>query len=295
MRVYFEPDVFEDQIMKNSISVINTLSYLDYKGILSGTLKTDNNLSFIDYLSSNERLTINSFDKDSCEIIIGIKERNLKNYFQIKKEGDNYDFISLKEYLTNDYRFASVNRKTNETDIEVKIWLDNPSVCKINTNIGFFNHMLEQIARHSNIGIYLNATGDLYVDEHHLVEDVGIIIGESINKALRDKKGIMRYGYSLPMDDSSAECLIDLGGRPYLNFAVDFRREKVGELPTELVEEFFKSLAFSMKANLKITANGKNDHHKIEAIFKAFARALNMALKFDERNENKLPTTKGLL
>jgi imidazoleglycerol-phosphate dehydratase/histidinol-phosphatase len=192
-------------------------------------------------------------------------------------------------------RKAESSRKTNETDIKVSVNLDGSGHSDINTGIGFFDHMLEQIAKHGNIDLSVSVKGDLFVDEHHTVEDVGITLGEVLLKALGDKKGIQRYGFFIPMDESIALCVIDLGGRYYLNFKVKFKREKVGEFPTELTEEFFRGLAGGLKANLYIKVKGKNDHHKIEAAFKAFAKALNEACRFDERNNGRIPSTKGII
>lgn len=199
------------------------------------------------------------------------------------------------DYLLSNIRRDKFERVTKETKIKIEINLDGQGKYKINTGIGFFNHMLEQIARHSNCDLFINCKGDLFVDEHHTVEDVGITLGEAIMRALGDKKGIKRYGYFLPMDESIALCCIDLGGRPYLNFNCKFIREYVGKFPTELVVEFFRGLSLGLKANIYIKAKGDNEHHKIEAIFKAFAKALNEACRFDERNNYTLPTTKGIL
>ncbi|BDQ03921.1 imidazoleglycerol-phosphate dehydratase HisB [Ignavibacterium sp.] len=192
-------------------------------------------------------------------------------------------------------RKAVVTRNTKETKISVKLNLDRNGKSRIKTGIGFFDHMLEQIARHANLDLQILVKGDLQIDEHHTVEDTGIALGEAIRKALGDKKGIQRYGFFIPMDDSVAVCTIDLGGRSYLNFNCNFKREKVGEFPTELTKEFFRALADSMKANIYIKAKGENDHHKIESIFKAFAKSLNEAARFDERNNNRIPSTKGIL
>ncbi|MCX7797262.1 MAG: imidazoleglycerol-phosphate dehydratase HisB [Melioribacter sp.] len=186
-------------------------------------------------------------------------------------------------------------RETKETNIHIKLELDGEGNARIDTGIGFFDHMLEQIARHANLNLIIKVKGDLKVDEHHTVEDTGIALGEAIKKALGDKKGIKRFGFMLPMDDSIAQCAIDLSGRSYLNFNCNFNREKVGGFPTELVEEFFRGLASGLMANIFIEAKGKNEHHKIESIFKAFAKALNEAIRLDERTKNKLPSTKGLL
>ncbi len=199
------------------------------------------------------------------------------------------------EFVISQARTAQQIRNTNETKVNVKLNLDSSGKFKINTRIGFFDHMLQQLSKHSNIDMMINVKGDLQVDYHHTVEDTGITLGECLVKALGDKKGIKRFGFMLPMDDSIAETALDLSGRPYLNFKTKFTREQVGEFPTELVEEFFRGLTIGLKANIYIKASGKNDHHKIEAIFKSFAKSLNEAVRFDERSENKLPTTKGRL
>jgi imidazoleglycerol-phosphate dehydratase/histidinol-phosphatase len=192
-------------------------------------------------------------------------------------------------------RTAQHSRKTKETDIKIKIDLDGSGKSKIKTGIGFFDHMLEQLSKHSNTDITIAVKGDLHIDEHHTVEDVGIALGEAISIALGDRKGIERYGFMLPMDDALAQCAIDLGGRSYLAFNCKWKRELVGEFPTELFKEFFRGLASGLRANIHLKATGENDHHKAEALFKAFARAFNMALKYDSRNKGSLPSTKGLL
>lgn len=201
----------------------------------------------------------------------------------------------MKKNVAKISRQAVHKRKTNETDIKIKLNLDLPGKSRIRTGIGFFDHMLEQLAKHSNIYMEINVKGDLQVDEHHTVEDIGIALGEAISIALGDRKGIERFGFMLPMDDALAECAIDLGGRAYLAFNCKFKREMVGEFPTELFKEFFKGLSMGLRANIHIRARGENDHHKAEAIFKAFARALNKALKYDSRNMGSLPSTKGLI
>lgn len=199
------------------------------------------------------------------------------------------------EFILSQARSAQHNRNTNETSVKIKLNLDGSGKYKINTGIGFFDHMIEQLSKHSNIDMMINVKGDLKVDYHHTVEDTGISLGECLVKALGDKKGMKRFGFMLPMDDAIAQTAIDISGRPYLNFRAKFNRTEVGKFPTELVEEFFRGLTIGMKSNIFIKASGKNDHHKIEAIFKSFAKALNEAVRFDERSENKLPTTKGRL
>ena len=190
---------------------------------------------------------------------------------------------------------AEINRETKETKINISVNIDGSGKSNINTGIGFFDHMLEQISKHANLDLTIKVKGDLYVDEHHTVEDVGIALGEAILKALGNKKGIQRYGFFVPMDESLAMCVIDLGGRYYLKFKAKFKRNKVGQFPTELTEEFFRGLASGLKANIHIKVKGKNDHHKIEAIFKAFAKALNEACRLDERNNGRIPSTKGII
>lgn len=208
------------------------------------------------------------------------------------KDCKNWDEIT--EILLAGERIAEVTRNTKETNIYIKINLDGNGNSNIDTGIGFFNHMLEQIAKHGSIDLTIQTKGDLYVDEHHTVEDTAIVLGECLQKALGSKRGIERYGYVLPMDDCLCQLALDFGGRPWLVWDAQFSREKIGDMPTELFYHFFKSLSDSAKMNLNIKAEGTNEHHKIEGIFKAFARALKMAVKRDIFHYN-LPSTKGLL
>jgi imidazoleglycerol-phosphate dehydratase/histidinol-phosphatase len=185
-------------------------------------------------------------------------------------------------------------RNTNETKITVGINLDGTGRSNIKTGIAFFDHMLEQIARHGNIDLDIECKGDLHIDEHHSIEDTGIALGEALVKALGDKRGIERYGFLLPMDDCLAQVAIDFGGRNWIVWEAEFKREKIGEMPTEMFFHFFKSFSDASKSNLNIKAEGENEHHKIESIFKAFAKAIKMAVKRDINN-NALPSTKGML
>ena len=185
-------------------------------------------------------------------------------------------------------------RKTAETEIDVRLNLDGTGEYKINTSIKFFDHMLEQIGKHGKMDLTIHTKGDLHVDEHHTIEDTGIALGECILKALGDKRGIERYGYCLPMDDCLCQVVLDFGGRPWLIWDAEFKREKVGEMPTEMFIHFFKSFSDAAKMNLNIKAEGFNEHHKIEGIFKALARALNMAVKRDIYHF-ELPSSKGML
>lgn len=203
------------------------------------------------------------------------------------------DWQEIRRFLTGIPRRASASRKTNETDISIEIDLDGTGKGTISTGIGFFDHMLEQVARHGSIDIKLKASGDLHVDEHHLVEDTAIVLGQALDRALGHRKGTTRYGFTLPMDDSAAEVLIDLGGRPWLEWNASFRSDRIGNLSTDMFRHFFRSLSDNAKCNIHIRATGDNDHHKAEAIFKAFARALAVAVT--KTGSGNLPSTKGTL
>jgi len=203
------------------------------------------------------------------------------------------DWNDIYKHLKKILRIAKVERTTLETQIKVEVNLDGSGKSSVDTGIGFFDHMLEQIARHGNIDLMIKVTGDLKIDQHHTVEDVAITLGETILKALGSKKGIERYSFVLPMDDCLAQVALDFGGRPWLLWNAEFLREKIGEMPTELFFHFFKSFSDSSKCNLNIKAEGENEHHKIEAIFKAFAKALKMAVR--QTDNFSLPSTKGTL
>lgn len=204
------------------------------------------------------------------------------------------DWDVISEFLFAGERRAEVKRKTHETDIYVALNLDGKGKCDISTGLGFFDHMLEQIGKHSGLDLTIHVKGDLNVDEHHTIEDTAIALGEALGEALGDKRGIERYGYCLPMDDCLCSVALDFGGRAWLVWDAEFRREKVGDMPTEMFLHFFKSLSDSAKMNLNIKAEGANEHHKIEGIFKALARAIKMAKKRDIFNY-ELPSTKGVI
>ena len=205
---------------------------------------------------------------------------------------DSWDKIT--EILFAGERIASVRRTTKETDIDIWLDLDGTGKCDINTGLGFFDHMLEQIGKHGSIDLRIKVNGDLNVDEHHTIEDTGIALGECINKALGDKRGIERYGYTLPMDDCLCQVALDFGGRAWLVWDAEFHREYVGDMPTEMFLHFFKSFSDAARMNLNIKAEGDNEHHKIEGIFKALARSIKMAVKRDIY-KFQLPSSKGVL
>lgn len=204
------------------------------------------------------------------------------------------DWDRVSEYLFAGERTAKVKRTTKETDIDVYVNLDGKGKTDISTGLGFFDHMLEQIGKHSGIDLSINVKGDLNVDEHHTIEDTALALGEAIYKALGEKRGIERYGYSLPMDDCLCSVALDFGGRPWLVWDAEFKREKIGDMPTEMFLHFFKSFGDSARMNLNIKAEGQNEHHKIEGIFKALARSIKMAVKRDIYNY-QLPSTKGVI
>lgn len=200
----------------------------------------------------------------------------------------------IYEWLKLGQRTAERHRVTNETDVYVRLNLDGSGKADIATGLGFFDHMLHQLARHGGIDLTVHVRGDLHVDEHHTIEDTAIALGEAIYEALGNKLGIERYGFCLPMDDALAQVAVDLGGRSWLVWQVTFHREKIGDVPTEMFMHFFKSLSDAARCNVHIQASGENEHHKIEAIFKAFAKALKMAVRRDA-DQPQLPTTKGML
>lgn len=201
---------------------------------------------------------------------------------------DIYSFLAL------DARHVSHVRKTSETEIRIDLNMDGTGKSSISTGLGFFDHMLDQVARHGRIDLSVDVKGDLHIDEHHTIEDTGIALGEAFALALTNKAGMERYGFALPMDDAEAKVLIDFGGRSWIVWKTEFKRERVGDMPTEMFFHFFKSFSDAAKCNLHIECSGENEHHKIEAIFKAFARAIRMAVKRDAFS-NYLPTTKGVI
>jgi imidazoleglycerol-phosphate dehydratase / histidinol-phosphatase len=206
--------------------------------------------------------------------------------------GGEWDWDGIAHELADAPRRAVVQRNTKETRIQVELDLDRTADAEVSTGLPFFDHMLDQIGKHGGFALKVRAEGDLHVDEHHTIEDTGIALGQALREALGDKRGIARYGFTLPMDETLASAALDFGGRPYLVFDAAFKRERVGDMPTELVAHFFRSLCDAAALNLNLKVEGENDHHKVEACFKAFARALRMAVR---REGAELPSTKGVL
>ena len=238
--------------------------------------------------------------------VIGDRSTDIELAKNLKCEGiffgekqEEYASLNTKSweeiytYLKSKPRKASVTRKTNETAVSIEINLDGTGKSSISTGLGFFDHMLEQIAKHGNLDLDVQVTGDLEIDEHHTIEDVALTLGEVFIKALGSKKAIERYGFLLPMDECLAQVAIDFGGRPWLVWEADFKREMIGEMPTEMFMHFFKSFSDAAKCNINIKAEGDNEHHKIESIFKAFAKAIKMAV--NKTNNYSIPSTKGSL
>lgn len=220
---------------------------------------------------------------------------------ELKEAGleQNVDLISddwdeIYRFIRSEQRKSKLSRQTGETDIMVDISLDGEGKTEISTGLGFFDHMLDQLGRHGGMDLKVAVKGDLHVDEHHTIEDTAITLGEAFREALGDKRGIERYAFTLPMDDALVTVALDLGGRPWMEWDVSFKREMIGDVPTEMFFHFFKSFTDGARCNLNIRAEGENEHHMIEAIFKGFARAIKMAVKLDPES-NKLPTTKGKL
>ena len=243
----------------------------------------------------NEGITTNYTGEYNPDVIIGTEVSSEK--LTIRKTGGQEFFCDswkdMSRLILFPPRVADTHRKTNETNIRVSVNLDGTGTHNINTGLGFFDHMLEQIARHGFIDLTLICKGDLHIDEHHTVEDCALALGDALSKAIGDKRGIERYASVLPMDESRAMVALDLSGRPYLVFEGEFKRDNVGDVPTEMIKHFFYSIAMNLKATLHIEFKGDNDHHKIEACFKGFAKVLREAVK--RTGGNQIPSSKGVL
>jgi imidazoleglycerol-phosphate dehydratase/histidinol-phosphatase len=284
-KIFIDPSLPEDNLPTRKPGIAMLTEYLN------GDYDLEN--SFV----IGDRLTDVELAKNlGCKAILYNKKELLDN-----KQGLKFvcslattDWNMISEFLFAKERKATIQRKTKETEIYIQLDLDGTGKTAISTGLHFFDHMLEQIGKHTGVDLDIRVTGDLNVDEHHTIEDTGIALGEALLQALGNKRGMERYGFYLPMDDCVCAVALDFGGRSWLVWDVEFQREKVGDVPTEMFFHFFKSLSDAAKMNLNICAKGQNEHHKIESIFKGFARAIKMAIRRDIFNY-ELPSTKGML
>ncbi len=296
MNIRIETEAFESSNSKNDLLWSGALYGLKRLMELGHRIdfEADNLSEKQLLLLENEQILPAPFPADETDLIVKAEDQSLNAFADNQKVAVAGDWIELSNRICFPQRTASHNRKTSETDISISLNLDGTGKSDIETGLAFFDHMLEQIARHGLIDLEIKCKGDLEIDEHHTIEDVAITLGETITKALGEKVGIQRYAFALPMDESKCEVALDISGRPYLVFDGDFKRDVVGDFPTEMTEHFFYSLAINMKATLHISFEGSNDHHKIEACFKAFARCLRAAVSRSERNLNILPQRPAL-
>jgi imidazoleglycerol-phosphate dehydratase / histidinol-phosphatase len=278
--------LFKEILIDKSFPADNAPTRKPATGMLTHYMKSNYDLAN-SYVIGDRMTDVQLAKNLGCKAIYISKEKTSDAELCTTSWADIYNFLKATP------RQATVIRKTNETNIEVTLNLDGTGKSTLDTGLGFFDHMLEQIAKHGNMDLFVSVKGDLHIDEHHTIEDVAITLGETFLQALGSKKGIERYGFLLPMDDCLAQVGIDFGGRPWLVWDAIFTREKIGEMPSEMFMHFFKSFSDNAKCNLNIKAEGDNEHHKIEAIFKAFAKAIKMAVS--KTNNFSIPSTKGTL
>ena len=275
---------------EQAISSLKSLVDAGFSISVSGAAITEDQKNLLD----QEGIGFSEIEK--TDYSIGVKDSELVLRDEANTEvKSSLDWQQIVSALLSPNRTASIKRETKETKIKVDLNLDGTGKSNIDTGLKFFDHMLEQIARHGLVDLDIYCKGDLEIDEHHTIEDVAIALGDAITQALGDKKGIERYGFVLAMDEAQATVAIDLSGRPYLVFDVPVKREYVGDFPTEMLEHFFYSLAMNLKATLHVSCTGDNDHHKIEACFKGFARTLKAAVEQNGRIKNQIPSSKGSL
>ncbi len=275
---------------EQAISSLKSLVDAGFSISVSGAAITEDQKNLLD----QEGIGFSEIEKTDYSISLKESELVLRDEAntEVKSSSDWQQIVSA---LLSPNRTVSIKRETKETKIRVDLNLDGTGKSNIDTGLKFFDHMLEQIARHGLVDLDIYCKGDLEIDEHHTIEDVAIALGDAITQALGDKKGIERYGFVLAMDEAQATVAIDLSGRPYLVFDVPVKREYVGDFPTEMLEHFFYSLAMNLKATLHVSCTGDNDHHKIEACFKGFARTLKAAVEQNGRIKNQIPSSKGSL
>ena len=284
------PDLNQFLFRENVISSLKEIISGGFKISISGKALSEKQLKLL----LQEGVSFSELKEINFSVLIEDSEL-------VVRDGENNEIIRSSDWntissaLLSPDRSAIVKRETKETEIKIDLNLDGTGKSNIDTGLKFFDHMLEQIARHGLVDLDIYCKGDLEIDEHHTIEDVAIALGDAITQALGNKKGIERYGFVLPMDEAQATVSIDLSGRPYLVFDVPVKREYVGDFPTEMLEHFFYSLAMNLKATLHVSCTGDNDHHKIEACFKGFARALKTAIEQNGRIKNQIPSSKGSL
>jgi imidazoleglycerol phosphate dehydratase HisB len=295
MKIYIHPSALtsdtETMLPEGALFGMKYLQEAEYNLSFDGGSLSDSQLRLIE----NESISTDGFDESDADGLIKKEEK-----YQFLSDGDIIEFEENWTNLTRSILFpsrkAELNRNTKETKISVSINLDGTGESSISTGLNFFDHMLDQIARHGLIDLKLTCDGDLDVDEHHTIEDTAIALGQTIRRAISENKaGIQRYGFVLPMDEAQATVAIDLSDRPFLKWDVPLSREYVGDFPTEMLEHFYYTLAMNVKATLHVKASGKNEHHMIESVFKGFAKALRFAISRNERIRGILPTTKGTI
>ena len=293
--------VFREVIIDRTFPEENSPNRKPNTGALTSYMDGDYDLAN-SYVIGDRLTDVKLAENLGCKAIFIENGRQLGNHELAEGKQALNTFIALEtnswqnifEFLVLGERTARIERKTRETDIQIGLNLDGTGKTSIDTGIAFFDHMLDQLGKHGQVDLEILVKGDLEVDEHHTIEDTAIALGEAFSEALGDKKGIERYGYYLPMDDALARVALDFGGRPWLVWKAEFKREMIGKMPTEMFLHFFKSFSDGARANLNIQVEGENEHHKIEAIFKAFAKAVKMAVRRDPERM-VLPSTKGVL